>query len=148
MSSNYIYTGTDLISENELRHYKYLKKVRSPSGKYRYIYDESELKREQSAISAADKALRDKNGDIEYTNSKGQTVIKTKKGQTITSGFGDSSYKQSPKDKIKEVAVTNLEKKKKKHSSQKVKDIPKRLISRGIGTVNKILYDIEKSWIQ
>ena len=146
MSSNYIYTGTDLISENELRHYKYLKKVRSPSGKYRYIYDESELKREQSAINAADKALRDKNGDIEYTNSKGQTVIKTKSGLTITSGsFGS---KQSPKDKIKEVAVTNLEKKKKKHSSQKVKDIPKRLISRGIGAVNKILYNIEKSWIQ
>ena len=146
MSSNYIYTGTDIISENELRHYKYLKKVRSPSGKYRYIYDESELKREQSAISAADKALRDKNGDIEYTNSKGQTVIKTKSGLTITSG--SFVAKQSAKDKIKESAVTNLEKKKKKHSSQKVKDIPKRLISRGIGAVNKILYDIEKSWIQ
>lgn len=147
MSSNYIYTGTDLISENELRHYKYLKKVRSPSGKYRYIYDESELKREQAAINAADKALRDKNGDIKYTNANGQTVIKTKKGLTITTGsvFG---HKQSVKDKIKEAAVTNLEKKKNKHSSQKVKDIPKRLISRGIGAVNKILYNIEKQWIR
>lgn len=146
MSSNYIYTGTDLIPENELRHYKYLKKVRSPSGKYRYIYDESELKRNEAAISATDKALRNKDGDIEYVDSAGRTVIKTKSGLTITSGsFGS---KQSAKDKIKESAVANLEKKKKKHSSQKVKDIPKRLISRGIGAVNKILYNIEKSWIQ
>lgn len=146
MSSNYIYTGTDLMSENELRHYKYLKKVKSPSGKWRYIYDESELKREEAAISAADKALRNKDGDMKYVDSAGRTVIKTKSGLTITTS--SLGYKQSAKDKIKESAVKNFEKRKEQHKNQKIKDIPKRIISRGIGAVNKMLYNIEKRWIR
>lgn len=146
MSSNYIYTGTDLISENELRHYKYLKKVKSPSGKWRYIYDESELKRAEAAINATEKALSDKDGDMTYVDSVGRTVTKTKSGLTITTG--SLGYKQTAKDKIKESAVKNFEKRKEQHKNQKIKDIPKRIISRGIGAINKMLYNIEKRWIR
>lgn len=38
MPSNYIYTGTDLVSQNELKHWKYIKK-KKVNGKWRYYYD-------------------------------------------------------------------------------------------------------------
>lgn len=140
-----IYLGQDF--SDGIRHYKYLKKVKSASGKWRYIYDESELKSEEKKINALKSAqdkLRDKNGNYRYIDSKGNTVIK-KDGYTATTY---SNSKQTAADKAKEKLDSELSKKIKKHTIQKIKDIPKRTISRGIGLINKLLFNAEKKWIK
>lgn len=144
-----VYLGQEY--SDGFKHYRYLKKIKSPSGKWRYIYDESELKAEEKKINALKKsrdALRDKDGDYSYVNKDGDSVIKTKDGATITVGSLSANRKQSAKDKAKEKLYYEVDKKDKKHRKQKLKDIPKRVVSRGIGAVNKFLYNAEKKWIK
>lgn len=40
---NYIYTGNELISESDIRHWKYINKKKI-NGKWRYYYDDSEFR--------------------------------------------------------------------------------------------------------
>ena len=146
-----VYLGQEY--SDGFKHYRYLKKVKSPSGKWRYIYDESDLKAEEKKIKAMDKTLdtmRDKSGYVTYKDKSGASVSSHKDGHTITNRVlgVQNKYKQSAKDKAKEKLLTETEKKKKKHNKQKLKDIPKRVISKGIGAVGKFMYDTEKKWIK
>lgn len=138
-----IYLGQDF--SDGIKHYKYLKKVKSSSGKWRYIYDESEMRNEEKKIELLKKTVSDENGNIRYINSQGDHVTRFKDGATGTV-YGSS--KQSNKDKLTEKAVTEIDKMTKKHNTQKLKDIPKRIISRGIGFINKLIMDLEKKWVK
>lgn len=143
-----IYLGQEY--SDGLKHYRYLKKVKSPSGKWRYIYDESELKAEEKKIKALSKtrdALRDEDGYYHYVDKNGDSVYK-KDDTTIKVGSLSSNRKQSAKDKAKEKLYYEVDKRDKKHRKQKLKDIPKRVVSKGIGAVNKFLYNTEKKWIK
>ena len=147
MSQNELYHSDIYLGEDYsdgIKHYKYLKKVKSASGKWRYIYDESDLKNVENNINTINKAITNKDGYIKYTNAKGDYV--SKKGNTTITVYGNG--KQTNKDKFKERAITEIDKMTKKHKTQKIKDIPKRIISRGIGFVNKILLNIENKWIK
>lgn len=146
-----IYLGKEF--SNGICHYKYLKKVKSPSGKWRYIYDETELKNEEKKIAAINKTYdkhRDKDGNYRYRKADGGEFTRFKSGGSGTSYIlgVKKSTKQSKKDKFKENLDLKRERTIKKHSRQKLKDFPKRTISRGIGAVNKFILNIEKNWIR
>lgn len=144
------YLGQDY--SDGIRHYKYLKKIKTSSGKWRYIYDESELKNEQKKIDALKKVrtkLSDKDGYLHYVNKDGNSVSQYTRpdgNHSISTIHG--GYKQTKSDKYKEKLHNTIETKERAHARQKVKDIPKRLISRGIGAVSKLLMNIEKNWVK
>lgn len=138
-----IYLGEEF--SNGLYHYKYLKKVKSPSGKWRYIYDESELKKAEKEIQdlkTARKNMPDKDGYISYINKDGDYVSKNPKTGSSIKVY--DNRKQTKQDKFKENIDSNIKKKEKAHARQKIKDIPKRVISKGISFVNKTIMKLEK----
>lgn len=141
-----IYLGQDF--SDGLKHYKYLRKVKTSYG-WRYIYDESELKRNEAISKDVEKQARSSDG-YEYIDKEGSTRIHTVKGRgllysegghTIRSGFS-SPDNQTKADKIKEARWLIY----KKHAKQKMKDIPKRAISKGIAYVSNLKYKIKKNW--
>lgn len=138
-----IYLGKEF--SNGLYHYKYLKKVRSASGKWRYIYDESELKKAEKEIQdlkTARKNMPDKDGYISYINKDGDYVSKNPKTGSSIKVY--DNRKQTKEDKFKENIDSNIKKKERAHAKQKLKDIPKRTIARGIGLVNSVIMKLEK----
>lgn len=139
------YLGQDY--SDGIRHYKYLKKIKTSSGKWRYIYDESELKKAQKEIDrlkGVRTKLSDKDGYLRYIDKDGNSVYKK---DNITMTFYGNS-KRTKADEYKEGLDNKIRKKETMHARQKVKDIPKRLISRGIGAVSKLLMNIEKNWVK
>lgn len=130
-----------------LKHYKYLKKVRTSSGKWRYIYDETELKKAESEINNLKKVrdkLKNKDGYLKYVDKNGNTVYK-KDGSTLTMR---GNNKQTAADKVKESINDKIASLEKKHAKQKIKDIPKRIVSRGIGFVSNFLDNLKKKWVK
>lgn len=141
-----IYLGKDF--SDGFKHYKYLKKVKSASGKWRYIYDESDIKNTEKKIEKSVKLLSDKDGHINYTDKNGNHVSKNlTEGYTIRTGSSWYGNKQTKKDEYIERKTAELESTIRAHEKQKIKDIPKKLISKAIGAVGSILSKIENNWI-
>ena len=140
------YLGQDF--SDGIRHYKYLRKVRTAGGGWRYIYDESEMKTEQAKINALKKTrdgLSGKDGYLTYTDKHGNRVSKHKDGHSMVTYGVD---KQTKKDKAKETLVTKIDTLSKKHAKQKIKDIPKRAISKGIAGISNLIYKTKKKRVK
>lgn len=136
-----IYLGEEY--SDGIKHYKYLKKVKTSSGKWRYIYDETELKNAKNKMKELEKArkkLEDRKGYVSYIDKNGDYVSRNvNKGTTITTyGFYDT--KQSKKDIETEKLLEKEEKVTKNYYTQKFKDIPKRVISKGLSYIHDLLY--------
>jgi hypothetical protein len=80
---NIIYSS-NMRREDELMHWKYLKKVKLPNGKYRYIYDENELKKYEESMNASERATV--NAAIDVVNLQ-------KEYDTATKNYNDASLK-------------------------------------------------------
>lgn len=78
-----------------------------------------------------------------YTNEHGQTT-KHKGDYEYTYGGKKVGYKQSAKDKIAQERYKSYQ----KYQAQKLKDTPKRIISKGIGFINSLLLNLEKKFIK
>ncbi|MBR6640916.1 MAG: hypothetical protein IKL08_01790 [Clostridia bacterium] len=144
-----IYLGQEY--SDGIKHYKYLKKIKTNSGKWRYIYDETELKKAQGEIDALKKArgmMLNKNGALEYINKDGNYVAKFPSGSSTTI-YGKN--KQTTADKYKEKLDNTINKKEHAYATQKLKDVPKRVISRGISFVYDMLNiksTFKKKWVR
>lgn len=140
-----VYLGQEY--SDGLKHYKYLKKVKSANGKWRYIYDETELKVNEAISKNVINKSRSNEG-YEFKDSTGATNIHKIKGNGIlTSGSHvkiSSAFtkpeNQTKVDKIKEKQFNVYQ----NHYKQKVKDIPKRIVAKGAGIVGKALLEMDK----
>lgn len=63
---DYIITRETENPEDELQHWQYIKKVKTKSGKWRYIYDKSELDKYNKGVTETTKS---KNGDTTTTTT-------------------------------------------------------------------------------
>lgn len=139
-----VYRGQDFSIG--LKHYKYLRKVKTSYG-WRYVYDESEVKNEEKKIGALQNVrnkMTDKDGYLNYTNKQGDSVYKKGNKTHIITANG----KQTKTDKFKEGLDAKINEKIKKHKKQKIKDIPKKAISKGIAFVSNLKYKIYKNWVK
>ena len=136
-----IYLGEEY--SDGIKHYKYLKKVKTSSGKWRYIYDETELKNAKNKMKELERArkkLEDKKGYVSYIDKYGDYVKRNvNEGTTITTS-GSYNNTQSKKDIEKEKILEKEEKVTKNYYTQKFKDIPKRVISKGLSYIHDLLY--------
>ena len=136
-----IYLGEEY--SDGIKHYKYLKKVKTSSGKWRYIYDETELKNAKNKMKELEKArkkLENNKGYVSYINKDGDYVSRNvNEGTTITTS-GSYNNKQSKKDIETEKLLEKEEKVTKNYYTQKFKDIPKRVISKGLSYIHDLLY--------
>lgn len=129
------YLGEDYVSAN-LVHYKYLRKeVRN--GHTYYIYDDSESKMGDKISEKANKVLKKGYWDgnthtSSYYNKDGSRV-------TLSTSIGGSSRKNTEKDIRDQKNYKRAESFIKKHAKQKLKDIPKKIASRGVAFVSKII---------
>lgn len=139
------YRGQDFT--NGIKHYKYLRKVKTPYG-WRYIYDESELKKNEQISKDVEKQARNKG--YSYEDNKGATHTRTveghgllySRGHSISRSLYSTPGQQTKTDKIKEARWKIYE----KHAKQKMKDIPKRTISKGIAYISNLKYNMKKKW--
>ena len=81
-----IYLGEEY--SDGIKHYKYLKKVKTSSGKWRYIYDETELKNAKNKMKELERArkkLENRKGYVSYIDKNGDYVSRNvNEGTTIT----------------------------------------------------------------
>ena len=132
------YLGEDYTSPN-LVHYKYLRKEIRNGHTY-YIYDDSELKRAEKVNDFAKKRLEKGYYDDGTYTSK----TYNKNGTFTTTGHSyvrldGTVRKNSVKDRLDKKIFQASEKYVVQHRKQKIKDIPKRIFSRAVSAVSKIL---------
>ena len=136
-----IYLGEEY--SDGIKHYKYLKKVKTSSGKWRYIYDETELKNAKNKMKELERArkkLEDKNGNVEFIDKSGNFKSVNVGDGSTTTIYGGNNQKQSKKDIETEKLLEKEEKVTKNYYTQKFKDIPKRVISKGLSYIHDLLY--------
>ena len=131
------YQNTD-----ELYHYKYIRRYKK-NGKWRYVYDDSEYKRKskeaENALNAANRI-----GKKGFVNNEGYyETSKYSKYGVGESSRRSTSKKRTPIDAAKENAQNVYLDTWTKHQIQKIKDIPKRIYSRGLSFTSAILEKID-----
>lgn len=130
-----IYLGEDYTSPN-LMHYKYLRKEYRNGHTY-YIYDDSELKRAETVAKVANNVT--KKGYWDGNTHTSSYYTKDGYRVTLSSNIGGSSRKNTKQDeqdkKNYKMAYAYVE----KHRKQKLKDIPKRIFSRAVSFMSKVL---------
>ena len=140
-----IYLGKDF--SDGFIHYKYLKKVKSANGKWRYIYDESEEKNMQKDINNEYNKIADKDGKVRYVGKDyirvSGTLKKKDRRNAITDLANFTLGGQTSKDKVKEIRYNRVLEAQKIHNKQKIKDIPKKILSKGIGVVGNALLKLD-----
>lgn len=139
-----IYLGKDF--SDGFKHYKYLKKVKSANGKWRYIYDESEEKNMQKAINKEYKQISDKDGNVRYRDANNKIVTKNMKSDfklTNALTLPEVLGKRTSSDKVKEIRLNRVREAQKIHNKQKMKDIPKKILAKGVGAVGNLLMKID-----
>lgn len=99
-SIKYIDLGPD-----EIMHWKYIKRVKLPNGKYRYYYDESEL-----------------------IFAKGKADIARVAADAANSNIGSQVVSQSARKDLNDVALKMA----KEYKFKKITSFPERTISKGI----------------
>ena len=91
-------------------------------------------------LEKARKKLEDKNGNVSYIDKYGDYVKRNvNEGTTITTS-GSYNNTQSKKDIETEKLLEKEEKVTKNYYTQKFKDIPKRVISKGLSYIHDLLY--------
>lgn len=136
------YLGTDF--SDGIKHWKYLRKYKKNGHTY-YVYDETEEKLNKAA---ADVALKTANyiGETGYVNSKGQ-YVKTKIDNnmlTSSSRILGTKNKQSLIEKANEDIFNKAVERITKYKVEQIKNIPKKIISKGVAKVSSILKKLRK----
>lgn len=144
-----IYLGEDY--SDGIKHYKYLKKVKTSTGKWRYIYDDSEEKKVEGQIKFLqkeyDKLSNKKTGTYSYRQADGSNVSWFKNGSKLTTWttiYGNKQPKQTLLDQRKAAVDRGLRTLTAQHTKQKIKDIPKKIVAKGIAAVSGLFSKIFK----
>lgn len=101
--------------DNELKHYKYIKRIQSPNGGYRYFYTEAEweaynrsfldkakLKAEEVIGMDKEKAYNTMKNTVQMHGSMSNTIAKTmKEVRTGTNGWKDYPYKKGFTERLR-----------------------------------------------
>jgi hypothetical protein len=111
------------LDEGELMHWKYIKRVKLPNGKWRYYYDQSELDKAKLDATIANK-------NYEMAKKMDTLAEKSKKGPLgpITKRVTNSKAYKNNMSKLK----SNARKKTAKYYTKSVASFPARTISKGI----------------
>lgn len=162
MSYNYILSPdgklmhTDLskvsyidLDEKEFCHWKYIKRVKLPNGKWRYYYEDDELDAKAQTLNrarnnllragvlkaAAKSKLDSAKQNNFYKNSRSSVTKQADIYNKVTKARSD--YDKASADRAKaETAVKTAEK---SYKSQKVKDLPEKIVSKGVVFVANLI---------
>lgn len=128
------YMGKDF--SDGIKHYKYLRKYNKNGHTY-YIYDESQLKRAEAKARAANEITRKGYWDGNTHTSS----YYTKDGSHVTmrTSIGGRPMKNTKKNIRDKQNYMKAESYIKKHATQKLKDIPRRIHARGIAAVSRFI---------
>lgn len=154
---NYIYTGNELISESDVRHWKYVKREKR-NGRWVYYYNDSEYSNSKKAYESAKKnkinqelrtyAREDqmrkagKEYRKKYANSWGPSISKEHSRAFDKAANAQTAYiKQANK---LAAAERKYEKTRKKYQKVSLKTLPRRTIATGAAKVMNILSKLHK----
>lgn len=124
------------LDEDEMMHWKYIKREKLPNGKYRYYYDQSELDRyKEEAVKKSYKAYVDEDAYAESkaayekankkaTNQYGQIAL-TKEVLDAGKKYTEAMKRHSLSSREAQLAVHN-------YKAKKIKTFAARTISKGI----------------
>lgn len=130
------YLGEDYTSPN-LMHYKYLRKERR-NGRWYYVYDDSEYRQAEKASDMAKQIMKRGYGGPDFHISKEyKGLIGTTTGHSWNTYGGRD--KKTLQERIDKKVFDYAERFYKNHQKQKIKDIPKRIFSRAVSFVSKVL---------
>lgn len=121
------------LEQNELIHWKYIKREKLSNGKYRYYYDESDLKTQENYVKAVRNIAMEKGARAAADNVNFQNMARSNKYSTA------QKYKAATKaidsynnakfyDNLADRAVREYE-------IRKLTSFPARVISKGYATV-------------
>ena len=142
-----VYLGKDY--SDGIRHYKYIRKYQK-NGKTYYVYDNSQEKlgdlKAKAALNIANKI-----GERGYIDKEGYTVhnkfdkngITSKSRRYMILAGPGSEKKRTSKDILLEKAQKKTMDIVYNHSKQKIKDIPKKIIAKGISAIFKTKMKID-----
>lgn len=151
MSQNYFYHNGMFLSEDELMHFKYISK-KKVNGKWRYVYDQSELDKEganakKQVLNAHGKAAAAYRNQGYYyiTDDYGTTkeLQNTKAYKDTEKMLKEQKHNRSALDVIKESKedLKRARRAETKYNLKKISSAPARAISKAIAKVGNILLD-------
>jgi len=141
-----IYLGKDY--SDGIKHYKYIRKYQK-NGRTYYVYDNTQEKLNDIKSNAA-RSIGNRIGKKGYRDDDGYKVHKTynKNGSVETWKIrfsSDKNKKATKKDKINKNIQDKMFSIVNKHAAQKLKDIPKKIIAKGISAIFKTKMKIDDS---
>ena len=141
-NNNHVYHSDTYLGEDfsdGLKHYKYIRKYQKNGHTY-YVYDDSEAKNVEKKISVGlNTKFVDKNGWSVNSSYKTGKALGAGHSETRSKILNAPQEKQKPSDIIKEKAYNKSLEKLKKHSVQKLKDIPRKIHAKGLSLVSGFL---------
>lgn len=156
--SNYIYTGRELVSENELMHWKYVKREKK-NGRWVYYYNDREYEKAKKANETAQKELNTQayrtgaakanytiNREL-YDKRHGSAIGGRSLSKSEAKEFSEISKRQSKY--ISEANKLDSAEKKAKKASKKykkvsLKTLPRRTAAKGAAAVMNVLSKLHK----
>lgn len=141
------------LDEDEMMHWKYIKRVKLPNGKYRYYYDESELKKYENEVKQArskqlNAALRTAIAEEKYSKTSSALVkAVSKHNAALDADDIKSTYHEEVKARQADDAASSelyrakrdgkqadklVERATKKYQTKKITSFAERTISKGI----------------
>lgn len=147
--NNYIYTGRELISENELKHWKYIKK-KKVNGKWRYYYSDPEYTSAKQNKDKADKELanatyrkfgHEDNLKKEYAKRGGMVGIASKEDEAAIKKARDNVARANNNYKN---AMAKQYKAREKYKKITLKTLPRRAVAKGAAAVANMLSKLFK----
>lgn len=152
------------MSEDELMHWKYIKREKQPDGSYKYYYDQSELDAAGKAAKAAETESVKANvvsGNARFeanelrekaNNTRHRLTVENKNGKIVRTDHKEEAEKAAKKAEVnayiaKEAASTAASKAKKaaeKYNKMKMTTFVERTISKGVVAVANLLSGLFK----
>ena len=144
------------LNEGELCHWKYIKREKLPNGKYRYSYDESELKEAAKNVEKAQKDSVNKAFDV-YNAKQDFAKARTEVGKanihnyarpsadsykeyaTASVNYGIKEYNLKKAQTAHKEAVSKANAAERKYQTKKITSFAARTISKGIVKIANLL---------
>lgn len=126
------------LNPDVLVHWKYIKRVKLPSGKYRYYYDNSYLKKQEEKIK--DYQLESFKNSAEVVNAeddmrRAMSTSNTKEYLKAYAERNAARYRAETASKAANKAI-------KKYGAMKVTSIAAKTIAKGLNVVSNLLYKL------